>query len=295
MMSMENRMGLRLTAGLMVGAQLITLLAVGVAAVAQGASAAPSIQVRGAAVRLTIIPEARGDIAVSLTHADRRLPIRIAKLGDRIFITGDVGHRVHGCRTAAGRPGVAIWGRGAVPYEELPTLIIRAPMTVRLSAGEAVFGEIGRSASVDFTNQGCGDWTIGDVQGRLRLNQAGAGDARTGSAGSSDLSVAGSGGISAGLVRGGLTAVSSGSGAIVVASVFGPVDARVAGPGGITIGGGSVTTMTVSIAGSGAVTLRGVAQSLKASIAGSGDVAVAKVTGPVTKQVFGSGAVRVGR
>jgi hypothetical protein len=80
-----------------------------------------------------------------------------------------------------------------------------------------------------------------------------------------------------------------------VASVFGPVDARVAGPGGITIGGGSVTTMTVSIAGSGAVTLRGVAQSLKASIAGSGDVAVAKVTGPVTKQVFGSGAVRVGR
>jgi hypothetical protein len=90
-------------------------------------------------------------------------------------------------------------------------------------------------------------------------------------------------------------AVSSGSGAIVAASVFGPVDARVAGPGGITLNGGSVTTMTVSIAGSGAVTLHGVARSLKASIAGSGDVTVEKVIGPVTKQVFGSGAVRVGR
>jgi hypothetical protein len=288
-------MGLRLTPGLMVGVQIVGLLAVGVIAVAQVAVAAPSVQVRGAAARVTIIPEARRDIAVSLIHADPRLPIRITKLGDRIFITGDVGHRVHGCRTSAGRRGVAIWGRGAIPYEELPTLVIRTPTVVRLSAGEAVFGDIGRSASVDFTNQGCGDWTIADVQGRLRLNQAGAGDARTGSAGSSDLSVAGSGGISSGPVRDGLAAVSSGSGAIVVASVFGPVDARVAGPGGITLAGGSVTAMTVSIAGSGAVTLHGVAHSLRASIAGSGDVTVDKVTGPVTRQVFGSGAVRVGR
>jgi hypothetical protein len=288
-------MGLRLTPGLMVGAQLVGVVAIGVAAVAQGAIAAPSVQVRGAAARLVIVPEARRDIAVSLTHADPRLPLRITRLGDRIFITGDVGHRVHGCRTPAGRRGVAIWGRGAIPYEQLPTLVIRAPLAVRLSAGEAVFGEIGRSASVDFTNQGCGDWTIGDVQGRLRLNQAGAGDARSGSAGSADLSVEGSGGIATGQIRNGLTTVSSGSGAIVVAAVFGPVDARVAGPGGITLAYGSVSAMTVSIAGSGAVTLRGVARTLKASIAGSGDVTVDKVTGPVTKQVFGSGAVRVGR
>jgi hypothetical protein len=292
---MEIRMGLRLIPGLVVGAPLLAALAMGVGAVAQGAMASPAIQVRGAAARLTLIPEGRRDIAVSLTHADPRLPIRITKLGDRIFITGDVGHRVHGCRTAAGRRGVAVWGRGTIPYEELPTLVVRTPLNVRLSAGEAVFGDIGRSASVDFTNQGCGDWTIADVQQRLRLNQAGAGDARTGSAGTSDLSVAGSGGISTGQIRGAVTAVSSGSGAIVLAAVFGPVDARVAGPGGITIGGGSVTAMTVSIAGSGAVTLHGVAQSLKASIAGSGDVTVDKVTGPVTKQVFGSGAVRVGR
>jgi hypothetical protein len=293
-------MGLRLTstqtAGVRIApAHLGWVLAIGVAALAQGATAAPSIQVRGAAARLTVIPEARRDIAVSLTHGDRRLPLRIAKLGDRIFITGDVGHRVHGCLTEGGRRVVAIWGRGTIPYEELPTILIRTPMAVRLSAGEAVFGEIGRSASVDFTNQGCGDWTIADVQQRLRLNQAGAGDARTGSAGLSDLSVAGSGGISTGQIRGGLTAVSSGSGAIQVASVFGPVDARVAGPGGIVLAAGDVTTMTVSIAGSGAVTLRGVAQNLKASIAGSGDVTVSKVTGSVTKQVFGSGAVRVGR
>jgi hypothetical protein len=275
--------------------RIVGFLAVGVMAVAEAATAAPSIQVRGAAARLIVIPEARSDIAVSLTRADPRLPLRITTLGDRIFITGDVGHRVHGCRTANGARGVAIWGRGVIPYEELPTVVIRAPTTVRLSAGEAVFGEIGRSANVDFTNQGCGDWTIADVQGRLRLNQAGAGGARTGSAGSGALSVAGSGGISTGAIRGGLTAVSSGSGAIQASAVYGPVDARVAGPGGIILVSGSVTTMTVSIAGSGAVTLHGVAQSLRVSIAGSGDVTVDRVTGSVVKQVFGSGAVRVGR
>src|ERR1700677_4944972 len=118
-------MGPRLIPSLMVAAQMVGLLAAGVMAVAQVAVAAPSVQVRGAAARLTIIPEARGDIAVSLTHADPRLPLRITKLGDRIFITGDVGHRVHGCRMPTGRPGVAVWGRGAIPYEALPTLVIR--------------------------------------------------------------------------------------------------------------------------------------------------------------------------
>ncbi len=278
-------MWLRLTVGLLGG----------VLSGGQSAKAAPALEIRSAAARVTIIPEARADIAVTLLHADPRLPLRIRKLGDRVYITGDVGHRVRGCRLDGGRRGVVVWGRGSVPYEQLPVLVVRTPLTVRLAAGEAVFGEIGRSASVDFTNQGCGDWTIANVHGRLRLNQAGAGDARTGTAGPSDLSVAGSGGISTGAILGGLTAVSSGSGAITAASVAGPLDARVAGPGGVTVAAGSVGAMTVSIAGSGAVTLRGVAQSLRASIAGSGDVTVDRVVGAVTRQVFGSGAVRVGR
>ncbi len=258
------------------------------------AAAEPSLEIRGAAARVTVIAESRRDIAISVTRSNIRLPLRVRTLGDRVYLTGDVGRQVHGCRGSGGAAVVSIRGRGAIPLEQLPVILVRTPLVVRLIAGEAVFGEIGRSLSVDFTNQGCGDWSVADVRGRLRLNQAGAGDTRSGAAGSSDLNVAGSGGISTGDIRGAVTAVSSGSGAIQILAAHGSVDARVAGPGDIRVGGGAVTDMTVSIAGSGVVSLHGTARSLHASIAGSGDVNVDRVTGTVTKQVFGSGVVRVG-
>jgi hypothetical protein len=266
----------------------------GLAAYAE-AAAAPSVEIRGAAAHVTVVAEARPDIVVTLLRTDPRLPIRIRKLGDKVYITGDVGRRVHGCRLQGERRGAAIWGRGAIPLEQFPQIVIRTPPTVRLLAADGVFGEIGPSNSVDFTNLGCGDWAIGDVQGRLRLNQASAGATRSGSAGSADLSAADTGGIAVGPIRDGLTAVSSGSGTIAVTAVDGPLDARIAGSGDIEVAAGSVSTMTVSIAGSGTVRLRGTAQRLRASVAGSGVVIVAKVTGTVSRQVFGAGAIRVGR
>ena len=261
---------------------------------AEPAVAAPSVEIRGAAARVQVIPESRTDVQVTLVHADPRLPIRVRRLGDRLFVIGDVAHRIRGCVGPGGRPGVAVFGRGAIAYEQLPKIVIRTPPAVRLVAGEAVFGDIGRSASVDFTNEGCGDWTLADVAGRLRLNQAGAGAARAGSAGSSDLSVVGAGGISVGQVRAGLTAVSSGAGDIAAAGVYGRLDARVGGSGNIDLASGSVGDMTVSIAGSGAVRFRGTARTLRAAIAGTGDISVEKVTGRVAKQVFGAGRVRIG-
>ena len=258
------------------------------------AYAAPSVEIRGAAARVQVIPESRNDIQVTLIHADPRLPIRLRRLGDRLYVTGDVAHRIRGCVGEGGRAGVAVFGRGVVPYDQLPQLVIRTPMAVRLIAGEAVFGAIGRAASVDFTNQGCGDWTVGDVAGRLRLNQAGAGAARAGSAGSSDVSVFGTGGVSVGQIRGVLTAVSSGAGDVKVGALYGRLDARVGGSGDIDIAAGAVGDMTVAIAGSGAVRFRGVARTLRASIAGAGDISVDKVTGAVTRQVFGTGRVRIG-
>jgi hypothetical protein len=262
---------------------------------ASAASAEPSVEIRGVAARVRVIPEPRSDVAITVVKSDPRLPLRVRRLGDRVYLTGDVGRKVHGCRGGDGHRSVAIWGRGAIAYEQLPELVVRTPMVVRLTVGDAVFGEIGRSAGVDFTNLGCGEWGIADVAGRLRVSQAGSGDVRTGSAGSSDLSVVGWGDIVTGDIRGGLRAVSSGSGDIRIASVSGPVDARIAGSGDIDLAGDAVDAMTVSIAGSGAVTLKGQASSLKATIAGSGDVKVTRVSGPVNKQVFGSGAVRIGR
>ena len=274
---------------------LTILGAIGAALTSAGAvHAAPTVQIRGAAARVVVIPEARSDIAVTIVRSSSKLPLKVRTFAGRVFITGDIGHKSHGCLTVNGRRSVGIWGRGPIAYDDLPQLVIRTPMDVRIAAGEAVFGDIGRSHSLDLTNQGCGAWTIGNVEGRLRLDQAGSGDARAGTAGAADLSVAGSGNIATQAIGGGVTAVSSGSGDITTTSISGPFDVRIAGSGGIRVAGGQVTRMTASIAGSGDVQFGGVAQSLRASIAGAGNVTVDRVTGSVSKRVFGSGQVRTG-
>jgi hypothetical protein len=89
-------------------------------------------------------------------------------------------------------------------------------------------------------------------------------------------------------------AMNVGSNDITIASVNGPLTARVAGSGQVRVAAGRATSMQASIAGSGGVSLNGVAGSLKASVMGSGDIHVARVTGPVSKSIMGSGVVRIG-
>jgi hypothetical protein len=273
------------------------LIVFGVAAglCAGAAHAVPTVQIRGVAARVAIIPEARSDIRVTVLRTNPRLPLHIRRIGGKILIAGDVSRRVHSCDAPTTPGAISLKSRGDIPIASLPWLVIRTPLDVRLEAGDAVFGVIGRSASLDFTNLGCGDWTIADVRGRMRIDQAGAGHTRTGSAGSADLAVAGSGQVDVRAVGQGLAAVSSGSGDIDVARVkSGAVDTRIAGTGNIAIAAGQAGPMTASIAGSGDVRMGGSAQSLAASIAGSGDVTVAKVSGRVTRQIFGPGQVRTG-
>ncbi len=271
------------------------LLAMGAATMASASLAAPTLDLRGAAVRLVVIPEARDDIQVSLTRASRVLPIRIHTFGKNTFVVGDVAHRAHSCVSFGPHRGVGVWGRGTISYDELPQLVARTPMDVKITAGDAVFGDIGRSASLDLTNRGCGGWTVANVAGRARINQTGSGDTRAGGAGEADLTVAGSGDINLQAVRGGVTAVSAGSGNITVASLQGPFNVRVAGSGDVRAKSGAASDVNAQVAGSGNVAFGGVARAVHASIAGSGDVNIAKVDGPVIKHVFGSGEVTIGR
>ena len=273
----------------------VSLSAALACAIASAVAAAPTLDIRGTAARLVVIPEARKDIKVVLTRPSARLPIRIRTFGKNTFVTGDIGHRTHSCESFGPHRGVGVWGRGTMAYDDLPQLTARTPMDVKIMAGDAVFGDVGRSGTIDLTNRGCGGWTIANVSGRARINQTGSGDTRAGGAAEADLSVAGTGDINLQVVRGGVTAVSSGSGNITVASLDGPFNVRIAGSGDVRAKAGSTPELNASIAGSGSVGFGGVAHTLKASIAGSGDVNVARVDGPVTKHVFGSGEVTIGR
>jgi hypothetical protein len=266
-----------------------------VIAAAGAAAAAPSAEVRDAAARVTVIPEARPDIAVFLVKANPRLPIWISRVGDKVVIRGNLGHVVTRCGSGwGGKPSVGVFMRGRFAYADLPQVVIRTPVDVRVTAGDAVFGTIGRASSIDFGSRGCGDWTISDVDGPMRLGLAGSGDVHAGSAVSATVDIAGSGDVSAQTLRGGLAANLVGSGDLTAVAVSGPMSVHVAGSGDVKVRSGQVTKMSVSISGSGDVRFGGVAGALDARVAGSGDFSVAHVTGPVIKHVAGSGDVDVG-
>jgi hypothetical protein len=271
----------------------LAIVAVGFAG-AGATQAAPSVEIRHAAARVVVMPEARSDIVVTFAKTNSRLPLRESHFGSRTYIDGNVNHRVRGCRTAIGHQMVTIAGLGDVAVDDLPLIVIHTPMDVHLTAAEAVFGSVGRSDSLQFGNAGCGDWNIANVRGHMEISQAGSGDTHAGSAGSAELLISGSGDISTKDIHGGLSAVSAGSGDIQAASISGPFNARIAGSGDVRAAAGEASLMKVSIAGSGDVDFGGVAASLDASVVGSGDVHAGRVTGAVTRHLLGSGAVHVG-
>jgi hypothetical protein len=272
----------------------IALLAAA-AALAGGTARAASVEVKDAVARVTVIPENRNDVKVEIVSQNPRLRLAVRTLGGRTIIDGDLRrNKIRDCHGSGERVSVHVAGLGEVAWRDMPQIVIRTPRDVDIDTGGAVFGTIGRAANVDLGNAGCGDWTVANVEGRLRVSQAGSGDTRTGSAGEAKLRVAGTGNVSAADVRGRLDVDVAGAGDVTVASMSGPLDVHIAGSGDVRVGGGHATEMTVSVAGSGDVNFAGVADTLKARIAGSGDVRARQVRGQVSKTVMGSGGVTIG-
>jgi len=275
--------------------RLQTILLAAAAAMTAGAvQAAPSVEIKDAVARVTVVPENRSDIKVEVIAPNAKLPLSVRSLAGRTIVDGDLDRKIRNCNGSGERASVEVRGVGRFSYAEMPQVVIRTPREVQVEAGGAVFGSVGRSGALDLGNSGCGDWTVANVEGEAKVSQAGSGDTRMGSAGSLKVRVAGSGDVATADVRSGLDISIAGSGSAHVKSASGPIEISVAGSGDVDIGGGRATAMKVSIAGSGDVDFAGAADSLKARIAGSGDVHAAEVKGEVSKTVMGSGSVRVG-
>jgi hypothetical protein len=272
----------------------LMLAATAAAALTAGAASAAMVEVKDAVARVTVIPESRSDIKVEVIQANPKLPIEVRTFAGQTIVDGGLRRRIRDCHGSGENVAVRVRGVGDVGFREMPQIVIHTPRDVEVDAGGAVWGTVGRSASVKLGNAGCGDWTVGNTDGAMRVSQAGSGDTRTGSAASAKVRVAGSGDASVGDIRGGLEIDIAGSGDVTVASIAGPLDVGIAGSGDVKVAGGKATTMAVHTAGSGNVDFRGTAETLRARIAGSGDVRAKAVTGSVSKTVMGSGGVTIG-
>ena len=259
-----------------------------------GAANAASVEIKDAVARVVVIPEDRADVKVEMLTSHPDLPLQVRGAGGKWVIDGNLNRRIRDCNASRGRTSVRVAGLGEVAYDAMPQIVIRTPRDAKVTAGGAVFGAVGKTASLDFANAGCGDWTIANVTGKLRVSEAGSGDVNTGTAGEAEIRIAGSGDVRTQAVAGRLEVSVAGSGDVGVAAVDGPAKIRVAGSGDVRIAAGRASVLDATIAGSGDVRMDGEVGDLDAQIVGSGDVRVRKVTGAVKKTVMGSGGVTIG-
>lgn len=271
-----------------VAAAATTLIAAG------AAGAAPSVNIRDAIARVTVVPEDRSDVKVEVITTNPALPLEVRMEGSQTVISGNLAHRVYDCRTRGDHPSAWVRGLGEIKYEAMPQVLIHTPRAVALSASGAVYGVVGRAAGLDLQNSGCSAWTVADVTGDVTLRESGAGSVRMGSTGRLELRLSGAGGVHATQVRQGLDATLSGAGSVNIDDLSGPMVAHVSGVGHIKIDQGHADAVQASISGVGSVDFGGDARSLDASISGFGGIRVKAVSGQVTKSISGGGHVTVG-
>jgi hypothetical protein len=265
---------------------------------------AATLELKNVAAEVTVIPEDRADVAVTVVRTNPRLPLYVRNgLGGSVVVEGQrrrlfwppfFGVSITSCPGAELRSTARAWGLAPTSADRLPKLVVRAPRSLRIRSGGAIVGAVGRSDDLDLTTAGCDRWTVGNVRGDLHVRNLGSGEVQTGSAGRAEAMIAGSGGIALGPVANGLSAAILGSGDITAAAASGPVKAEIAGSGDIRVGDGHATIVRAKIGGSGDIRYNGRADALDAGVAGSGDVSVARVDGPVHKSIAGSGDVRIG-
>lgn len=292
--------------------KVILLSAVAIAAIAGPALAKdPEVEIEHAVARVVVIVEDRADIGVEIEQGSSGLPaLRVERRGDEVHIDGGLGRRVAGlrigdsirnCRSGPDRtrPGqgasVEVRDIGRVSLDDAPLIVIRSPRDVKIDAGGAVFGSIGRGASsVEVGNGGCGDWIVANTDGPVSASSAGSGAMIIGTSRSLEASVAGSGEMTAG-ATGRVDVSIGGSGSAAIAEANGDTSISIGGSGEVAIRRGRVPNLDISIGGSGDIDFGGTAGDVSVAIAGSGDVRIAEATGSVSRSVVGSGDIRIGR
>ncbi|MFC7380475.1 GIN domain-containing protein [Brevundimonas sp. GCM10030266] len=270
----------------------------------------PSVEIRSAVARVSVVVEDRNDIAVEVEHGSSGLPrVQVSRRGDEVRIDGGLrrgglfGGGNDGIRQcdngrAGSLPGegasVQVRDVGRVDLSDAPLILVRVPRNVEVDASGAIFGSVGRGArSVELNHGGCGRWDVANVDGPVTLAIGGSGDIRTGSSRALDVSIGGSGSVLAGATRD-LNVAIGGSGDVRVARLDGDLEVAIGGSGDVDVRSGSAPKVDISIAGSGDVNFGGVAGDVDVSIFGGGDVTIARATGSVSRSIMGGGDVRIG-
>jgi hypothetical protein len=247
---------------------LAALAAAAFPALAQ--AAAPELELRDVVAQVRIIPEARGDFAVSVSGQRADLPpIKVSRDGTGVVVDGGLEKRIRSCNMLG---AVRIKNGPNVPVKALPQITVRAPLSFAVRTSGYVRGEIAPAQAVDLDVEGCGRWSVANT---TRLN----------------ASVEGFANIDAGRTRAARIKL-EGLGDVDVAAVDGPLHASVEGLGNVHVKGGHVTDMVAQLEGLGSIRFDGVAETLDASADGMGSIRVPNVKTVLRKRVDGLARIK---
>lgn len=262
---------------------------------AAGSVSAASLDIRNAALRVVVIPEARSDVSVTVLKTNPRLPLKVVNgFPGQVIVDGGrwgwFGLQPIWCEAGG---AVHVAGVGRFANADLPQILVRVPLDAQVSAGGGVFGAVSASNQLHLDVSGCGEWVVGNVRGRLSVQNSSSSAVRTGTAGQMALQVSGSGDVVTRATANGLDVDVSGSGAIVVEAASGPVRIQGSGDGDVTVNGGKASSLDVQVSGSGDVVFDGAAEDLQVSLSGSGQVTTGPVTHSLGVGISGSGDMTV--
>lgn len=270
-------------------ASAVSVLALGMAG---AAFASTEVELRDVAAHVVVTPENRSDVDLKVAYGKSQLPqIMVHTVGNKLVADGKLKGKHLQCK---GNNAVSVDGAGTVSAADLPTIYIKVPLNAEVAAGGATFGQLGPSQSLQFSQGGCGNWTLGDVSGKAEINIGGSGDVTAGATKDLEINIGGSGNFRSTSVQA-LEANIGGNGDISLGRINGPAEVNIGGSGNVIINDGVMPRLEVNIAGSGDVRFGGEAKDVEVNIVGSGDVRIKRATGNVSKSIMGHGNVVIGQ
>eukprot|EP01042_Synura_sphagnicola_P033897 gene33897-43491_t len=157
---------------------------------ASAASAHTEVELKNVAARVVVTPENRTDVDLKVVYGAAKVPmIMVHSEGDKFVADGKLKMRSVNCDG----DGARISGLGTVAQSDLPTIYIKVPLDAKVAVGGATYGKLGASKTLDFSEGGCGNWTIGTVSGKGEINIGGSGDLVAGQIGDLEINIGGSG------------------------------------------------------------------------------------------------------
>ena len=79
----------------------------------RGRQRAPSVEVKDAVARVTVIPENRADIKVEVIQANPQLPLEVRTFAGRTIVDGRLGRRIRDCHGSGENVSVRVARRSA--------------------------------------------------------------------------------------------------------------------------------------------------------------------------------------